>query len=215
MIFDVNAATYLVAWSVFVFWDPLWVSRGAYAWYNEKYDEGKISQFGVAPETFGWVWFFLDCLRVVFIYLFMHMTIDVSRYVFITVFVLFVVNELVRKTWSHVFFNLRQPGLALFIALFLWATAVTIVVLVGITDNLGLDATTPDNFKWMIFSFYMLYVLWLTYAVLLNNEWLQSENGGWRFNFRVPVVLKKSKSEVAAATPTMQSQMRHGWRKVQ
>lgn len=200
MIFDVNAATYLVSWIVFIFWNPLWVSRAAYDSYRQKYEDGKLAQFGVAPETFGWVWFFLDCLRVVFIFFFMHMTINVSQYVFITVFVLFVVNELVRKTWAHVFFNLKQPTFALFIALFLWATAVAIVVLVGITSNLGLNATTPDNFKWMIFSFYLLYVLWLTYAVLLNNEWLQSTGNGWKFDFRP----KKA--------TTFQSQPRHGWK---
>ena len=204
MIFDVNAATHLVAWIVFIFWNPLWVGRKAYQWYNEKYDEGKIPQFGVPPETFGWVWFLLDSLRVVFIYLFMYMTIDVSNYVFITVFVLFVVNELVRKTWSHVFFNRRQPGLALFIALFLWATAVAIVVLVGITNNLGLNGTVPDNFKWMIFAFYMLYVLWLTYAVLLNNEWIQSENGGWSLKLRMPVIIKENKSKPS---------VHHGWKR--
>lgn len=206
MIFDVNAATYLVSWIVFIFWDPLSVSRDAYKTYREKYEEGKLLQFGVAPETFGWVWFFLDCLRVVFIFLFMHMTIDVTRYVFITVFVLFVVNELARKTWSYVFFDLKQPTLALFIALFLWATAVTIVVLVGITDNLRLNAAIPDNYKWMIFSFYMLYVLWLTYAVLLNNEWIQSNGDGWKFSLRP--------QKVKIDTANIKSQVRHGWKKV-
>lgn len=186
MIFDVNAATHLVAWIVFVFWNPLYVSRRAYRWYNERYEAGKVSQFGVAPETFGWAWLLLDALRVVFIYLFMEMTINVSNYVFITVFVLFVLNELVRKTWSHVFFNWRMPGLALTIALFLWATAVTVVVLIGVTDNLGLNATTPDNYKWMLFTFYLLYTLWLTFAVLLNTEWLRSEEDAWTWRLRMP-----------------------------
>jgi len=212
MIFDINAATHLVAWIVFVFWNPLYVSRKAYAWYNEKYEEGKVNQFGVAPSTFGVVWFLLDALRVAFIYLFMYMTIDISNYVFVTVFVLFVVNELVRKTWSHVFFNMRAPGLALVIALFLWASAVAIAVLVGITDNLGINATTPDNFKWMIFTFYMLYVLWLTFAVLLNNEWLRSEEDAWTWRLRVPQWASRNQDNPNARllrVPSRKSEMKY------
>ena len=197
MIFDVNVATHLVVWMVFVFWQFYRMTNKDRRFY-EKHAE-RMTQYAIAPESFSLIWLMLYSLQVAFIFIFMQWTIDVAQYTFLTVYILFIVNTLLGKTWSMVFFGMRDESdettmkaneqLAMVISFLMWASSVTILVLVGITKNIGANGVTTDNFNWMLFGFYAPYVLWLTFVMLYTNAFLRARYGKSRRSwscFRFP-----------------------------
>lgn len=185
MIFDTNVATHLVTWIVFVFWQVYSMKESDRKFYQLHVE--KLPEFmRLPPSAFGLVWTMLYSLQVAFIFIFMEWTIDIGHYVFLTVFILFVVNTLMGKMWTALFFGMRsrtETGMvqmneigAAWVAFLMWASAVTILVLVGVTDNIGANGV-PDTFKWMLFGFYIPYVLWLTFALFFTSYFIAARHG--------------------------------------
>ena len=171
MIWNADSVVALVSWFVFVFWDPLQVSMDEYDMYDMSKKARLPSMLRFNRMVFPIVWFILQLLLVVFMFLFTQFTIDPHHYTFIVVTVLMLFNELVRKTWSAVFFQQKNFVAAFVICLVLLASAVPVCVFTVIGNNIGEDGATPDNLRWMLFAFYTMYTVWLLVATILTAAW--------------------------------------------
>lgn len=83
-----------------------------------------------------------------------------STYLIDTITVLFLVNTLLIKMWSYVFFTLRQTIVSCIMIFLIWSISLTISVLFGINS--------------VIFGCvsYALLTAWCTYAFYLNIMWI-------------------------------------------
>lgn len=161
MIYDAASLARLVTWFVFVFWDPLFVEKDdSQAFYR------KIKRVWWQPPAwlFGVVWGFLQLLLVAAIYLFTEFSTNSADWTFIVVTILFLVQELIRKTWSYVFFRMRQVQWALAIAATLMVLGVLLVVFTGVAEQCEL--------RFVVMAFFIVYTAWLTFAVVLNASFL-------------------------------------------
>lgn len=77
----------------------------------------------------------------------------------VPIFVLWVVNMMLNKVWSLVFFDMGRVAWALVIALLMLATSIAILVLVGISA------------QWLAFGLYFPYPVWILVAIYLNVKW--------------------------------------------
>jgi len=175
MLFDKDVLGRLVVWIIFVFLtDVLRVGSKGYDYF--KYNSASKIKCCRPPKwLFGPVWIVLDVLRLVFIFIFVEWSIDVNHWSFLTVVILFIIQELLKKTWPFVFFKLRYIGSALFIVFVMFVLSITITIVTPVGNNIGADVTTPDNFKYMLMAFFGLYTLWLFYAMILNLQWFESK----------------------------------------
>lgn len=182
MTFEVSDCTYLVTWIVFIFWEMAPSRRDTATWY--KKESARLGTFQIPSYVFPLVWFFLKAMLVASIFLYLKFSALSTDWTFLTVYVIFVVNVLMAKTWSLLFFEMRMATAALAVAFLLWATAVTVLIvmiLAGVvTGNTGTLWAIP-------MALYIPYVAWLTFAVILNMDWCRAENGGelgFSFGFR-------------------------------
>jgi len=176
MLFDKDVLGRLVTWIIFVaLTDVLWVGRKGYDYYaaNARY---RIKFLRPPAWLFGPVWLILDVLRIAFIFMFVEWSIDINQWSFLTVSIMFIVQELLNKTWGHIFFNMRNSGLALIVATIMFIISLTITIITPVGDNIGSDLINPDNYKYTLMAFFLLYTLWLFYAVVLNWQWWTSSS---------------------------------------
>ena len=215
MLFDVPAATNLVIWIVFVLWDPLAIKRKVYEAYAEM--QRKMWDAKEAMPM-SWYWMrnlFFDAIKITFIYLFLHFHVDFNSHFFITVYVLFVVSELVSKTVDHALMRMRNMWLGWFLTFFLMACSVARLGLVAHSQNVGVFTGTPDHI-WILFvvleAVHLLYLTYLTvircpYFFRTFQRW--GKNRSW-FSAYEPFI--EAESTELRSTP-QPMKMRHGWKK--
>ena len=161
-------------WIAFIAFIGLWFVQTAFdtnTWAmasgarNENrawYERGRQYVGGAPPSwLFGLVWSLLYALNGLAGFFFWKDAssgpITGSQYD--TVLVLYLVNWLLQKLWSPVFFTYRRVLLALIIMFLVLGTAVTTLVLFGLYG------------QWTAFGLYVPYALWLLYALYLNSMW--------------------------------------------
>ncbi len=154
----------LVTWIIFIFWEIFPMSQDSTEWY--KKESRSLQMCRVPQQVFPIAWFLLKSMLVPSIFLFLKFSIDSEHWAFLTVYIVFVINILVAKTWTLLFFTLRKPRLALVVALILAATSLVVLIamIVG-RDNTGDLWALP-------LGLYIPYVLWLCFAVVLNINWI-------------------------------------------
>jgi tryptophan-rich sensory protein len=175
MIWDAQSVVALVTWFVFVFWDPLPVSMDEYDMYEKEKTDRLPMMLRFNRMIFPIVWFILQLLLVAFMFLYTQFTINPHNHTFIVVTVLMLFNELVRKTWSAVFFQQKNFIGAFIICLILLGSATPVCALTISGNNIGEDNVTPDNLRWMLFAFYATYYVWLVVALVLNAAWIYDQ----------------------------------------
>ncbi len=189
MTFEVSDCVYLVTWIVFIFWEISPMRRESTEWYTTE--AKSASTFNVPWAVFPFVWLVLKAALVASIYLFLRFSVSVEDWTFLTVYVAFVVNIFMAKTWSLLFFEMRAPVASFFVAIALWLTAVLVLVVMivagVVTNNLGTLWYAP-----MIL--YCPYVAWLTFAVILNMDWisvksLPGQDDGLQIRFKTSMGL--------------------------
>jgi tryptophan-rich sensory protein len=116
----------------------------------------------------------------IFVYLKSLSTVAVdavdSRY--LAVYILFVINVIMAKTWTLLFFKLRYTHFALVNAFVLAGTAIAITVLMGVSSDIVGDI-------WPVpMSLFIPYAVWLTFAVFLNYDWLRMELGYPQYKYQ-------------------------------
>lgn len=175
----------LIAWLTFTYWQlsPNRSTSTSSTWYDEKRTKIACSPPG---WLFGVAWTILFALIATSAFMYSR-NYDENNDYYISVIVLLVVNIFLNKLWSLVFFDNEQSrvGLALFIALGMFATEIAILVLMGLTA------------AWTEFGLFAPYAVWTLFAIYLNLQWYrkglgftEKKNTTPRTKVREPIVKK-------------------------
>jgi tryptophan-rich sensory protein len=170
----------LIAYTLFVFWQPFPMKRKEVEWYrNNKDNLWMLAR--VPAGVFPVVWMCLYVCITAGITLFAKW-VDPDPWTWRTVYALFFVNVLTSKAWTWLFFTKRQFMLALMNGIFLALTAVALVICIGIGHE---DITGGPYYVPLIL--FLVYATWLLYAIFLTIAWWvkmpeQGEKPGRFFN---------------------------------
>lgn len=127
---------------------------------RQWYDSTRRRIVGAPPAwLFGVVWAILYTLNALAGFYYWKRTKPMMQY-YDAALTLYLINWLLQKIWTPIFFGWRRVALALVVLLLCLVTAVVVLVL------FALDAA------WISFGLYLPYVLWLCYAAYLNAAWL-------------------------------------------
>jgi tryptophan-rich sensory protein len=178
-------AVQLVAWAVFIFWEPYTMKRTE----REKYDQERPNLAYVPANIPGWifpiVWTILKSLNTAVIVVFSSNIIDTNHWSWITVFSLFFANQVLSKFWTLLFFRFNQRKWALAVAVLLFTTALAawICMIVG-RDN--------SNLYGIPIGLFVPYTLWLGFAIFLNVSWLMIPHNNNDNQQQEPLLPKQS-----------------------
>ena len=147
----------IIGWIVFHFWQLSSNASDDRGWYNR----GK-ARVNCAPPgyVFGLVWFLLYSLLSVSAILFFRNTVNYDA-----VFILWVVNIMLNKLWSVLFFDTGRIKVSLAVAVAMLGTQIAIIVLIAV-DGLS------EVERWFPFATFIVYSLWLLVAIYLNAQWV-------------------------------------------
>jgi len=154
---DYLDAVGIIGWIVFHFWQLTTSSGGDRSWY----ERGK-SRINCAPPgyVFGLVWFVLYGLLTASAILFFKNTTNYDA-----VFILWIINIMLNKVWSVLFFDSGRVRAALVVAFGMLGTQIAIIVLIAIDGLSVVD-------RWLPFATFIVYTLWLFVAIYLNAQWV-------------------------------------------
>lgn len=156
-------AVQLVAWAVFIFWEPFQMKRSDREWYDKEREN--LTPRSIPGWVFPLVWMLLKTLNTATIVLFSSWLVTTDHWAWPAVFALFFANQVLSKFWTIVFFRLRQPRWALVIAVVLFATAAaTWGCMWGGLDN--------SNLYGIPIGLFTPYLVWLVVAIVLNASWV-------------------------------------------
>lgn len=146
----------LITWLVVSYYQfyPMSWSESETLWYTKR-----MGTWYVPGWAFGLIWFILYGLIGVSIFLFWQYDITIQYYDL--VIILFLVNIVLNKIWSLLFFGFRAPWFALVDLILMFGTAVPVVVF------MVLDAANGFTNYWP-FALYLLYPIWIFVAGILN-----------------------------------------------
>ncbi|MDB9801215.1 tryptophan-rich sensory protein [Flavobacteriaceae bacterium] len=145
----------IISWITFIFWQIYNPKKEDTDWYTKS--RNKI-RFGPPSWLFGPAWIGLYSLLTATAVTFFD---ENEKDTHIAIFVLFVFNIILNKTWSLVFFGQRRIGLSIAIDILMIATEIGIVVLFVIEN------------AWVQFGLYCPYLLWTIFALYLNIRMYQ------------------------------------------
>jgi len=189
MTFFVSEGAQLVIWLVFVFWEPFMPGRKDINWYKQW--RIKVPWLLSPPSwVFPPVWFCLKLMVTASIFLYFKVLaeqnpVPTDKWQYLTVYILVLVNILMAKMWSPLFFRARMIGVALVNAFWIWATALAVVIVMGLSR----DILTPDI--WFVpVILYVFYVAWLTYAFFINLSWVRTFETAADGSFKLKVSAK-------------------------
>lgn len=151
-----EAVTFLVSFT-FIFWET---SQESGASFREYYDSKKKDlQVRLPGWVFGLAWFIIKTCISLALFFFLRNNSNVS----VAIFVVWVVNEVSRKTWTTMFMDYKRPGVALVLSFIIFATAGALVIMLGI-----------DGRYWPM-GLMIPYALWSGLACYLNWDWVSME----------------------------------------
>jgi tryptophan-rich sensory protein len=113
----------------------------------------------IPARAFGPIWTILYTLisAAVFIFLGENYNYFADQPLYIAGFVLYLVNIILNKIWSPLFFN-RRIGEALFVLVLIIGTGIGLLIVLGLSE------------AWWSFGLYTPYVLWCCIAFVLNVQ---------------------------------------------
>ena len=150
-------ATALLIYIVFTYWQPAMTMNAINkSWYDKNRKQLSCS---VPSYAFGIVWILMFALISASGFLYLGPSgLAKDSTLFISGFVVFVVNVILTKVWYPIFFGktTKQMGLALFIAIMIELSAIAMLIFM-ILDK-----------SFVAVGLYAPYVGWAMYAVYLN-----------------------------------------------
>lgn len=149
----------------FVWFEVSQVSVDEFRGYYEKH-RSKIWPSFPGP-VFGIVWFAIKVMIVLAMFFYIRGNASVS----VSIFTLWVVNEVLRKYWTYFFMDMKQTALAFFVCLGILGTGLGVLILLGLGGH------------WLPFGLLVFYNVWVALACILNLQW-------WN-----RVAVRKNKSE--------------------
>lgn len=173
----------IIAWIVFVFWQISSQSNKDRRWYDEN--RTQIPGACIPGYMFGILWFFLYGLIAASSIVFFANNENTPYY--LAIFIILVVNILINKFWSVLFFDAGNTLGAIILSIILFLTSTAINILLGLTNT-----TT----SWISFGLFLPYTLWLIYVIYLNYQW---------YKYRLPT---KNRILVEARVPFRRNRTR-------
>lgn len=161
-----EAITFLASFA-FVWFEVSQVSVKEFREYYEKHRSKIWPSFPGA--VFGIVWFAIKIMIVLAMFFYLRRNATVS----VSIFALWVVNEVLRKYWTYFFMDMKQTAMALFVCLGILGTGLAVLILLGLGGH------------WLPFGLLVFYNVWVAFACILNIQWWNRVDGGG----------KKSKSD--------------------
>ena len=151
-----EAITFLASFT-FVWLEVSRTSTGKFRKYYER-NIGRITP-PVPSWVFGTVWKVLKiCIALALFYFLRHQA-NVS----VTIFALWIINEVLRKYWTYFFRDMQMPRTAFFICLGIFGTGLGLLILLGIDK------------MWISFGLMVPYVVWVSVACIWNYQWVWSK----------------------------------------
>lgn len=166
-----------VFFSLILFWIGAiivgFITMPAYTGKNrEWYDRISTQIRGMPPRwLFPILWTILYILIVISLFIFYHDSYPTGTsqgYAIDAVTMLFAFNMLSNISWAYVFFAARRSGIALAMILFILASGIAILSIMGV------------NAYWPSFGCFLPYLLWCCYAVYLNAAWVHFDEADIR-----------------------------------
>ena len=164
-------AAHLIAWYVFIQWQT---SNADSTRVRIAYEKGKreLAKKGMGCQPPGWLfgiaWFFIYLMLTAVAFVYFENSPEASTYR-IPIFVLFVVNIVLNKAWSNLYWDWQRVGSALIVMCLLIDTAIATLVLLILDNSFSLWG--------LCVGLYVPYVAWLLFAGFLNWRW-------WRAGLR-------------------------------
>jgi tryptophan-rich sensory protein len=161
-------AVELVAWTVFVFWEPFQMKEKDREYYDKH--SNNLQWIARVPAfVFPIVWTLLKTLNVTAIVVYSDNIISESHWAWPTVFALFFAGQILAKIWTMTFFRFRLPRVALVLSIVLFALAVATIACMG--------ASTDNSNLWgLSLGLLVPHCLWLAFAIALNASWVMMKH---------------------------------------
>ena len=171
----VEAVTFLASFA-FVWFE---VSQVTTREFREYYERHKNKVWPAVPGwVFGLVWFAIKITIVLALFFYLRLNASVE----VSIFTLWVVNEVLRKYWTFFFMDTRMTGMAFFVCLGILGTGLAVLVLLALCEH------------WLSFGLLVFYNVWVAFACILNLQW-------WR---QVPSTRKNAEDPfLSAGAPLM------------
>ena len=169
MTFETTQVIRLVAWICLFLYETYSMTREDAQYYADEYRRRLPYYLQFPPIVFPLVWFVLKALLITSHYFYYEYATDYNYWTFIAVTVCTLVNTLVNKGWSPLFWGMRRTGLALANAIILVVSAVLTVVFMGLSEP------ALGGLYWVPLVLYILYPCWLIVAMIVNAYWYMSE----------------------------------------
>lgn len=136
-----------------------WRKQTNREWYNRI----AIHVFLMPPGiVFGIVWLIAYLILWVGIwYFYRNVFYDVGTgYAADAIGILFIIHIMLNKSWTYVFFYMKQQILALIMLIAMILTLIAIIIILGLAPN------------WQSFGLILVYLVWLCFALYLSLSWL-------------------------------------------
>ena len=138
-------------------------------WYNKERRLRLPYALQFSPVIFPIVWTLLKILLVLSHFFYFEYTVDAYYWSFPAVFICTLINIILMKMWSVLFFTQRRIGMALINAVLLVITSVLVTIF------MGLSQPALGDLYYVPLVLYILYPCWLIVALVLNAYWFYSE----------------------------------------
>lgn len=166
MVFGVEQATRLVAWTVFVYWEFYRMGNKRVRMYDDN--RQRLGRCQIPSGWFPFIWTLLKALMIASIYFYMEYTEDVTNWSFYVVFGLFFALTLLSKVWTPLFFEYEALMSAFVLAFLLAGMSTAIVIIMGVANyNTGTLWYVP-------LVLMILPAAWYIIAVMLTYMWWRS-----------------------------------------
>jgi len=169
MTFETKQVIYLVAWICLFLYETYSMRYKDIQWYRSEYKFRLPYMLQFSPVIFPIVWLILKVLLVASHYFYYEYASDYYYWTFVAVTVCTLINVLLMKSWSVLFFGMRRSGMALVTSVLLVITSVLVVIFMGLSQPVS-----GDMF-WLPLVLYVLYPCWLIVAMIVNAYWYASE----------------------------------------
>lgn len=170
MTFETRQVIYLVSWICLFLYETYSMRSKDIDRYRKEYRYRlPWGLQWLIPEVFPIVWLILKVLLVASHYFYYEYAFNFNHWTFVAVTVCTLINVLLMKSWSMLFFGMRRTGMALVTSVLLVITSVLVVIFMGLSEP------ALGNMFWLPLVLYILYPCWLIVAAIVNAYWYMSE----------------------------------------
>ena len=166
MVFESKQVISLVTWMAIFLFETYSMTRSDIEWYRQKRSKRLPSYLQLNEMVFPVVWFILKgCLITSHFLYFEYATANFGYWTFLAVAITTLINIVLNKTWTMLFFGWHRIGSALLVSTLLFVSSVLVTVFMGLSQPV-----TGDMY-WLPLILYIPYSAWLGFAWWINYNW--------------------------------------------